>query len=113
MSRVVVVVGYVSSLIRSVAREPVAVILVSAMMIVTASWDLRVAVGPSRQIELIVLRAAVWLGVTLSGTALALLMVPDTEAGRPVRWCTTRLSLGWLSACWGAALRKLGAHACH
>jgi signal transduction histidine kinase len=84
LSRAVVVVGYVSSLITPVALNPVAVILVSAMMIVTAWWDLRVAVGPSRRIQLIVLRAAVWLGVTLSGTALALLMVPDAEAGRPV-----------------------------
>ena len=84
VSRAVVVVGYVSSLIPPVARNPVAVILVSAMMIGAAWWDLRVAVGPSRRIQLIVLRAAVWLGVTLSGTALALLMVPDAEAGRPV-----------------------------
>ena len=84
VSRAVVVVGYVSSLITPVARSPVAVVLVSAMMIGAAWWDLRVAVGPSRRIQLIVLRAAVWLGVTLSGTALALLMVPDTEAGRPV-----------------------------
>jgi signal transduction histidine kinase len=84
VSRVVVVVGYVSSLITPVARNPVTVILVSAMVIVTAWWDLRVAVGPSRRIQLIVLRAAVWLGVTLSGSALALLMVPDVAAGRPV-----------------------------
>jgi hypothetical protein len=84
VSRAVVVVGYVSSLIPSVARNPVAVILVSAIMIAAAWWDLRVAVGPSRQIQLIVLRAAVWLGVTLSGTALALLMVPRADAGRPV-----------------------------
>jgi signal transduction histidine kinase len=53
-------------------------------MIAAAWWDLRVAVGPSRQIQLIVLRAAVWFGVTLSGTASALLMVPGGEAGRPV-----------------------------
>jgi signal transduction histidine kinase len=84
VSRAVVVVGYVSSLITPIARNPVAVILVSAMMIAAAWWDLRVAVGPSRRIEVIVLRAAVWLGVTLSGTALALLMVPGAEAGRPV-----------------------------
>src|SRR5215203_6665079 len=77
----VVVVGYLSSLITPAARNPVAIILVSAMMIAAAWWDLRVAVGPSRRIQLIVLRAAVWLGVTLSGTALALLMVPGTEAG--------------------------------
>src|SRR5215203_3781393 len=84
LSRAVVVVGYVSSLITPITRNPVAIILVSAMMIAAAWWDLRVAVGPSRRIQLIVLRAAVWLGVTLSGTALALLMVPGTEAGRPV-----------------------------
>jgi len=84
LSRAVVVVGYVSSLITPIARNPVAVILVSAMMVAAAWWDLRVAVGPSRRIEVIVLRAAVWLGVTLSGTALALLMVPGTEAGRLV-----------------------------
>src|SRR5215213_4781217 len=84
LSRAVVVVGYVSSLITPAARNPVAVILLSAMMVAAAWWDLRVAVGPSRRIEVIVLRAAVWLGVTLSGTALALLMVPGTEAGRPV-----------------------------
>src|SRR4029453_187510 len=84
VSRAVVVAGYVSSLIPSVARNPVAVIFISAIMIVTAWWDLRVAVGPSRRIQLIVLRAAVWFGVTLSGTALALLVVPGTEAGRPV-----------------------------
>jgi signal transduction histidine kinase len=84
VSRAVVVVGYVSSLIPSVARNPVAVILVSAIMIAAALWDLRVAVGPSRRVQLIVLRAAVWLGVTLSGTALALLIVPGAGAGRPV-----------------------------
>src|SRR5215207_338253 len=84
LSRAVVVVGYVSSLITPIARNPVAVILLSAMMVAAAWWDLRVAVGPSRRIEVIVLRAAVWLGVTLSGTALALLMVPGTEAGRLV-----------------------------
>src|SRR5215208_712567 len=83
-SRAAVVVGYVSSLITPIARNPVAVILLSAMMVAAAWWDLRVAVGPSRRIEVIVLRAAVWLGVTLSGTALALLMVPGTEAGRLV-----------------------------
>src|SRR4029453_13891857 len=84
VSRAVVVAGYVSSLIPSVARYPVAVIFIRAVMIVPAWWDLRVAVGPSRRIQLIVLRAAVWLGVTLSGTALALLIVPGAEAGRPV-----------------------------
>jgi len=84
VSRAVVVVGYVSSLIPSVARNPGAVILISAMMIMTAWSDLRVAVGPSRRIQLIVLRAAVWFGVTLSGTALMLRMVPGAEAGRAV-----------------------------
>src|SRR5215203_1785155 len=79
-----VVVGYLSSLITPAARNPVAIILVSAMMIAAAWWDLRVALGPSRRIQLIVLRAAVWFGVTLSGTALALLMVPRAEVGRPV-----------------------------
>src|SRR5215212_4691017 len=84
VGRAVVVVGYVSSLIAPAARNPVAIILVSAMMIAAAWWDLRVAVGPGRRIQLIVLRAAIWLGVTLSGTALALLIVRGTEAGRPV-----------------------------
>src|SRR5215203_4469915 len=79
-----VVVGYLSSLITPAARNPVAIILVSAMMIAAAWWDLRVAVGPSWRIQLIVLRAAVWLGVTLSGTALALLMMPRADVGRPV-----------------------------
>jgi len=79
-----VVVGYLSSLITPAARNPVAIILVSAMMIAAAWWDLRVAVGPSRRIQLIVLRAAVWLGVTLSGTALAPLMMPRADVGRPV-----------------------------
>ena len=84
VGRAVVVVGYVSSLITPAARNPVAIILVSAMMIAAAWWDLRVAVGPSRRIQLIVLRAAVWLGVTLSGTALAPLMMPRADVGRPV-----------------------------
>src|SRR5215204_1228354 len=84
VSRAVVVVGYLSSLITPAARNPVAIILVSAMMIAAAWWDLRVALGPSQRIQLIVLRAAVWFGVTLSGTALALLMVPRAEVGRPV-----------------------------
>ena len=84
VSRAVVVVGYLSSLITPVARNPVAVLLVSAMISMAAWLDLRVAVGPARRIQLIVLRAAVWLGVTLSGTALALLLVPGAEAGRPV-----------------------------
>jgi hypothetical protein len=82
-SRAVIVVGYVSSLIPSVTRNPVAVLFISAMMITAAWWDLRVAVGSSRRIQ-IVLRAATWFGVTLSGTALALLVVPGAEAGRPV-----------------------------
>src|SRR5215204_5416360 len=84
VGRAVVVIGYVSSLITPITRNPVAIILVSAMMIAAAWWDLRVAVGPSRRIQLIVLRAAVWLGVTLSGTALALLMMPRADVGRPV-----------------------------
>ena len=84
VGRAVVVVGYLSSLITPAARNPVAIILVSAMMIAAAWWDLRVAVGPSRRIQLIVLRAAVWLGVTLSGTALAPLMMPRADVGRPV-----------------------------
>jgi signal transduction histidine kinase len=84
VSRAGVVAGYASSLIPSLARMPVAVLFVSAFVIVAAWWDLREAVGPSRRIQLIILRAAVWLGATWSGTAIARLMVPEAEAGRPV-----------------------------
>jgi signal transduction histidine kinase len=84
VSRAAVLAGYVLSLIPSLARMPVAVLFVSAIVIVAAWWDLRDAIGPSRRIQLIVLRAAVWLGFTWSGTSLALLVVPEAEAGRPV-----------------------------
>jgi signal transduction histidine kinase len=84
VSRAVVLVGYVSSLITPVARSPVAILFISVIMITAAWWDLRVAVGPARRIQLIVLRAAAWLGVTLSGTALALLTVPEAAAGQAV-----------------------------
>jgi Histidine kinase-, DNA gyrase B-, and HSP90-like ATPase len=79
-----VAIGYASSLITPVARNPVAVILVSAIVIMAAWWDLRVAIGPSRRIQVIVLRAAVWLGLTLSGAALAPLMLPWPGAGRAI-----------------------------
>jgi hypothetical protein len=49
VSRAVVVVGYLSSLITPVARNPVAVLFVSAMIIMAALLDLRVAVGPARR----------------------------------------------------------------
>jgi signal transduction histidine kinase len=84
VSRAAIVAGYVSCLIPSLARMPIAVLFVSAIVIVAAWWDLRNAIGPFRRIQMIVLRAAVWLGVSWSGTALALLVVPGAEAGRPV-----------------------------
>ncbi len=84
VSRAVVATGYASSLIVPLARSAVAVILVSAMMIAAAWWDLRVALGPSRRVQVIVLRAAVWLGVALSGAALAPLIVQGAVVGRAV-----------------------------
>ncbi len=66
------------------ARSAVAVFLVSAIMIAAAWWDLQVALGPSRRIQVIVLRAAIWLGVALSGAALAPLIVQGAVVGRVV-----------------------------
>ena len=84
VGRAVVVIGYASSLIVPLARSAVAVFLVSAIMIAAAWWDLRVALGPSRRIQVIVLRAAIWLGVALSGAALAPLIVKGAVVGRAV-----------------------------
>jgi signal transduction histidine kinase len=83
-SRAAVAIGYASSLIIPVARNPVAVLFVSAMVIMAAWWDLHVATGPSRRIQVIVLRAAVWLGLTLSSAALAPLVLPWPGAGRAI-----------------------------
>lgn len=84
VSRAAVALGYVLSVIPSLARRPVAVFFVSAIVIVAAWLDLRNTIGPIRRIQVIVLRAAVWLGITWSGTALALLLAPKAGAGRPV-----------------------------
>ena len=84
VGRAAVVIGYASSLVVPLARSAIAVLFVSAIMIAAAWWDLRVALGPSRRIQVIVLRAAVWLGVALSGAALAPLIVNGAVVGRAV-----------------------------
>lgn len=83
VSRAAVAVGYALSVVPSLARTPVAILLVSTIVIVAAGWDLRNATGPSRPIRVIVLRGAVWLGATLSATTLALLLAPKA-GGRSV-----------------------------
>jgi signal transduction histidine kinase len=84
VSRLVVVAAYASSLVVQVARNDVATIALGIAVVAAAAWDVRVSGGPARRRQAVVLRAAVGLGVTLAGSALARLIVPGAGGSRAV-----------------------------
>jgi hypothetical protein len=72
-----VAVGYVATVVTPIARNEIATVLFGGLLIAVAVRDYFTTIGPSRRARWVVLRAALAVGVVLSGGALARLAFPS------------------------------------
>jgi signal transduction histidine kinase len=74
-----VLIGYATSLVGTLARDDVAVTALGVAVVAVAAWELRTTSGPARRIQVIVLRTAAALGFALAGSGLVRLVSPQAS----------------------------------
>jgi signal transduction histidine kinase len=80
LDRAAVAVGYVAATITPIARNEVATVILGALVMAVAVRGYVAAIGPARRTRRLVVRAAVAVGIALSGGALARLSFPSGAA---------------------------------
>jgi hypothetical protein len=80
VDRAVVAIGYVAAILTLIAREEIVTAILGALVVAVAIRDYATAIGPGRRARLLALRAAIAVGIALSGSALARLAFPTAAA---------------------------------
>jgi len=80
VDRAVVAVGYVAATITPIAREEIVTAILGVLLVAVAFRDYAGAIGPARRARLLALRAAIAVGIALSGSALARLAFSTVAA---------------------------------
>jgi signal transduction histidine kinase len=82
--RAVVALAYVAAAAAPIARDEVATVVLTGLLIATAVSGYRRSIGPARGARAWVVRAAIWLSFILAGGALARLAVPSGSVAEAV-----------------------------
>jgi signal transduction histidine kinase len=80
LDRALVAIGYVAAAVTLIARNEVATAILGALLIAVAVRSYAASIGPARRARLLALRAAMAVGIALSGSALVRLAFPTAAA---------------------------------
>jgi signal transduction histidine kinase len=84
LDRAAVAVGYVAATVTPIAREEIATAILGALLVAVAVRGYLAAIGPARRTRRLAVRAAIAVGIALSGGALTRLAFPSGAANEAV-----------------------------